>query len=210
MYILFSSWCSLHFKCCHELISAPSLLLPLAPPISGSSKKTHDCSAVRASLSHKSNTFLRPLTLLNGVGEWWKPFCIAGRSNVTAYNLSKQDAGIFFFSFTKWRSGWLQSSVPLVTSSSHPTPKAREGQAEKRQILGLTNYFQRLPVGIRGENFTDLRGDQMKVNRQSPHEWRVSKSFAGRVRVRLSKSHSQTPAKSNQRFICAFNYFIRC
>lgn len=37
--------------------------------LSGSSKKTHHCSAVRASLSHKSNTFLRPLTLLNGVGE---------------------------------------------------------------------------------------------------------------------------------------------
>lgn len=71
--------------------------------LSGSSQKTHHCSAARASLSHKSNTFLRPLTLLNGVREWWKPFCIAGRSNVTAYNLSKQDAGIFFS--TKWWSG---------------------------------------------------------------------------------------------------------
>lgn len=89
--------------------------------LSGSSQKTHHCSAVRASLSHKSNTFLRPLTLLNGVGEWWKPFCIPGRSNVTAYNLSKQDAWIFFF--TKWWSGWLQSRYPYGDSLKPPHTK---------------------------------------------------------------------------------------
>lgn len=99
LYILLSSWWPLRFKCCNELSFAPSLLLsgmllPWAPP-KWFKEKTHHCSAVRTSYSHKSNTFLRPLTLLNGVGEWWKPFCIPGRSNVTAYNLSKQDAWTF-------------------------------------------------------------------------------------------------------------------
>lgn len=123
--------------------------------LSGSSQKTHHCSAVRASLSHKSNTFLRPLTLLNGVGEWWKPFCIPGRSNVTAYNLSKQDAWILFS--LNGDQGGSEAGIRMATPSSRPTPEEREGRAGKREILGLANYLQKLPTGILGENFTNLR-----------------------------------------------------
>lgn len=102
--------------------------------------------------------------LVNGVAKWWKPFCIPGRSNVTAHNLSKQDAWILFF--TKWWSWWLKSRIPMVIPSSHPTPKEKEGLAGKRKILSLTNDPQKLPTWLSWDtcftkvpvkNFTYLR-----------------------------------------------------
>lgn len=210
MYILFSSQCPLHFKCCNELTFALhfSSLVCFSHGhfLSGSSKKTHHCSAVRARLSHKSNTFLRPLTLSNGVGEWWKPFCIPGRSNVTGYNLSKQDAWIFFFS--KWWPGWLKSSIPMTTPSSHSTPKGRERQAGKREI----NYLWELPIWILGKKCLGSPCEELYIpwrGIKCPHNWLVRKITA-RIQIRLGKSGShKTSGKHNQSFRCIFNYFIR-
>ena len=62
----------------------------------------------------------------------------------------------FFFSLNGDQGG-SKAGIRMATPSSLPTPKEREGRAGKREILGLANYLQKLPTGILGENFTNLR-----------------------------------------------------
>lgn len=135
MYDLFSSWCPLYFKCCNEFMFAPSLL-PLVCCshgclLSSSSKENPLLLSSEGKLEPQVKYLLRPLTLLTAMEEWWKSLCIPRRSNVTADNLSKQDAGICFF--TKWWSGWLTQKQYSYGDTLEPANTKEEGRSSWKE-----------------------------------------------------------------------------
>ena len=151
MYILFPSQCPLHFKWCNELTFAlhfSSLVcFSYGHLLSGSSKKTHHCSAVRARLSHKSNTFLRPLTLSNGVGEWWKPFCIPLWKNSDSHNFLWQGIKIelgekhhsFNEGFSHWKPQCLSFLLTFVPFDFYSAASSLGSLLWRRTNLYLPN-----------------------------------------------------------------------